>query len=461
MNKKALQKFKILIYMLALTAGIIIFACGFCTRLPKDVVLNGVDVGRLTRAEAVAKVREETQNYLRTRTLEIEADGDIYTYTYPEINYRDNLPKTVEKIRKSGTYAADIGYYLCGMDEVASGICAAVSREKVEPYAEFKKSGAPFSYCDGNDGVKADYDKLVADIENSLEGGFGRVTLSVKKIARDKNLNDVKKGTAFLSRFTTYFDGDNYNRSGNIALAAASVNGMILEGGKTFSFNGTVGERTPSRGYRMAKIIENGKFVEGVGGGVCQVSTTLYNAALLAGMNVTEFHPHSLAVGYVPPSRDAMVSGKAFDLKFQNPFKTPVYIRAETGKDSVKISFYGTDCGAKYSLETQVTGVIPAPVTTTDDPGRVSEGKDGLTSEGYLVINRGGFIKRVLLRKDKYLPVASSRLSGASVEDSGADESARLHLPEISLNMGLKQKFKSIRCGFSRLNNCLLNPVML
>ena len=79
-----------------------------------------------------------------------------------------------------------------------------------------------------------------------------------------------------------------------------------------------MGARTKARGFLPAKIIENGEFVEGVGGGVCQVSTTLYNCALLAGFNIEEYHPHSLAVSYVPPSRDAMVSGLSCDLKIKN-----------------------------------------------------------------------------------------------------------------------------------------------
>lgn len=96
----------------------------------------------------------------------------------------------------------------------------------------------------------------------------------------------------------------------NIALAAEKINGCILADGEEFSFNGRVGARTESNGFLSAPIILEGDFVEGVGGGVCQASTTVYNAALLAGMEITEQHPHSLRVGYVEPSFDAMVSGK-------------------------------------------------------------------------------------------------------------------------------------------------------
>ncbi|MDE5729476.1 MAG: VanW family protein, partial [Clostridia bacterium] len=165
--------------------------------------------------------------------------------------------------------------------------------------------------------------------------------------------------------------------------------------------------------FLPAKIIETGEFTEGVGGGVCQVSTTLYKAAVLSGMKVVEYHPHSLAVGYVPPSRDAMVSGKAFDLKIKNPAKTPVYIRATTLNGSVNFTFYGADDGAEYSIKSSVTGSIPAPEEITEERDKARDGRDGITSEGYLEITRDGYTKRTLLRKDKYLPVKKIIYGGA------------------------------------------------
>ena len=178
-----------------------------------------------------------------------------------------------------------------------------------------------------------------------------------------------------------------------------------MESGKTLSFNNIVGARVKERGFLPAKIIEKGEFVEGVGGGVCQVSTTLYNAALLSGLEIEEYHPHSLAVSYVPPSRDAMVSGTYFDLKISNPYPTPVYIRASVTGGSVAFSIYGYDDGTAYSLSSEVTGAIPAPEESCASPEEARAGKDGLTSESYLTVTRGSYVKTVLLRKDKYAPV--------------------------------------------------------
>ena len=216
---------------------------------------------------------------------------------------------------------------------------------------------------------------------------------------------DEKFDVELLSSYTTYFDGGNGARSHNIRLAASEIDGTVLENGEIFSFNGTVGPRSAERGFERANIIENGEFVEGIGGGVCQVSTTLYNAALLAGCKVVEYHPHSLAVSYVPPSRDAMVSGTFFDLKFENATGSTVYINAVTGENFVCFKIYGRDFGIKYDLSSSVTGAIEAPEEFTEDIALVREGKKGIISEGYLTVTENGVTREIFLRRDKYSPL--------------------------------------------------------
>lgn len=208
-----------------------------------------------------------------------------------------------------------------------------------------------------------------------------------------------------LCSFTTYFDKDNKDRCHNIRLAAKLIDGTKIENGEVFSFNSAVGERTVKRGFKIAKIIKDGEFVEGVGGGVCQVSTTLYNAALLSGCIIREYHPHSLPVSYVPPSRDAMVSGTDCDLKIRNGLDCPVYICSRTGKGYVTFEFYGRRGEAEYSIFSEVTGNIAAPEEKVDDPEKARDGKDGIMSSGYLTVKRGNYKKTTLLRKDKYKPL--------------------------------------------------------
>lgn len=410
-----LKKLNTFLCLSALLAGIIFCLCGFKTAIPKGVTVNGESVGGLSMQSAVQAVRTKIENELSQKTLKIIAADREYVFTYPEINYKDNLREVLRSAKRNGNYTAKVSYYLCGMEEIVWAICSNERIERVEPYAEFKAFGDPFVYHQGNDGRQVDFTRLRADIVASLCGNFEPITVKYFNIYRQKTVDTVKSETKLLSRFSTSFDSSNINRSSNIRLAAALLNGIILDGEKTLSFNDAVGARLPERGFLPAKIIENGEYTEGVGGGVCQVSTTLYNAALLSGMTIVEYHPHSLAVGYVAPSRDAMVSGKSCDLKISNPLKSPVYIRSHTDNGSVCFEIYGKSDGATYSIESSITGSIPAVEEFCSDPSLVREGRDGITSEGYLVINRAGFIKKIKLRSDKYLPQKRVILSDSVV----------------------------------------------
>lgn len=210
-----------------------------------------------------------------------------------------------------------------------------------------------------------------------------------------------------LSSYTTYFDESQTGRSENIRIAAGLVDGITVQAFGEFSFNQTVGRRTAEAGFQQAKIIVGGEYVLGVGGGVCQVSTTLYNAALKSGLTVTEFHPHSLRVSYVAPSRDAMVSTQS-DLKLFNPYSHPVKLRATVTKGSVKISFFGKNEGYRYEIISQILEEIapPPPVIKKGDKEEILRSpKNGVKSEAYLETYQGEkLVARKRLRADEYRP---------------------------------------------------------
>lgn len=211
-----------------------------------------------------------------------------------------------------------------------------------------------------------------------------------------------------ISAYTTYFNQNDGGRCENIAIAASLIDGITIQPYGEFSFNGTVGRRTAEAGFQQAKIILNGEYVLGVGGGVCQVSTTLYNAALKSGLTATEFHPHSLLVGYVPPSRDAMVSSQS-DLKLFNPRAHAVYLSAKVENGAVKITFYGKNDGDRYEIISKTLSQIPPPKPIVKDgaeDGVLREEKCGTKSESYLERYRGNqLLERKKLREDVYSPI--------------------------------------------------------
>ncbi len=150
--------------------------------------------------------------------------------------------------------------------------------------------------------------------------------------------NDLPKG--MISSYTTYYKTSQYNRSINVTLATKAINGTIVQPGETFSFNQTVGPRTAERGYKTAIVYSGGQMVYGLGGGICQVSSTLYNTVLKGNFRVVERWPHSLPVSYVPTGKDASVSWGNADFRFQNNYSFPIKIVASANNGTLTVSIY-------------------------------------------------------------------------------------------------------------------------
>ncbi len=248
--------------------------------------------------------------------------------------------------------------------------------------------------------------KTVCALTLSLACSGGLFSFSEQR--GEKAVRSGETASFQMSSFTTYFSPSDGGRCENISLSAHAVDGFFLQAYGDFSFNGWVGKRTAERGYKPAKVIVQGEFVEGIGGGVCQVSTTLYNAALLAGLSVEEYHVHSLAVAYVPPSQDAMVSSES-DLKLFNPYPFPVRLCVQTSKTSVTAAVYGKRTGELYKIESEITGEIAVgdPIEKLGDKeGILRYERKGTRSVSYLSRYKNGvLVERKKLREDAYAPI--------------------------------------------------------
>ncbi len=146
-----------------------------------------------------------------------------------------------------------------------------------------------------------------------------------------------------IGQYVTYFNSRNENRTQNIMLAAEAIDNHVIFPGEVFSFNEVVGKRSEEKGYMPAPIIIRGELSEGVGGGICQVSTTLFNAVEQAGLKIVERYSHSKKVPYVPPGRDATVDWYGADFRFQNRYNQPILIRAKRYGGSMIVKLYSSE----------------------------------------------------------------------------------------------------------------------
>ncbi len=261
-------------------------------------------------------------------------------------------------------------------------------------------------------GFKVDKEKLFNDFLSCVTLGGGAITIDYEKLLPSIFSSELEKFTFERSRFTTYFYSSKPERVENIALATKKLSGVKIENGEVFSFNDVVGQRTEENGFKNAPIIKNGRFEDGVGGGVCQVSTTLYNALLLSNVEILEVHPHSLAVSYVENSFDAMVSDFYADLKCKNQTGGPLYIAGYSSQSAVTFVVFGKEQKEEISKLSKTVGVIEGEDEIVHNPNLlkgervlVSQRKKGYLSQGYLIVKNGDLVEKRLIREDKYLPM--------------------------------------------------------
>lgn len=280
---------------------------------PEDIELSFHIEERVDEALNYTRSKSIWNNIKRKGKLNINKPYNIkIKATYNEVKLSKQLEKIYEKVNVE---AVDATFY-------------------VEPSGEIKRS-------ESKEGRDVDISKLKDDIYNMInKKKIKDINLPVLTLYPKTSTKQVKSINSILGQFSTSFN-DSTSRGSNIHVAGESTSDVLLMPGETFSYNKKTGARNWVNGYQSAPIIVGGKVVNGEGGGVCQVSTTIYNAALLSGLTIDEVHNHSLPSRYAPRGRDATVSYGYTDLKFTNPYTHPVYIKNIVGNGAITSKIYG------------------------------------------------------------------------------------------------------------------------
>jgi vancomycin resistance protein YoaR len=205
-----------------------------------------------------------------------------------------------------------------------------------------------------------------------------------------------------ISAYSTDYDPGNAPRVNNIHTLARALDGKLVAPGATFSFNGAIGERTAAKGYQEANAIVDGKLVPQLGGGVCQVGTTFFNAVFFSGLPVLERRNHSFYISHYPKGRDCTVSWGGPDFKWKNDTANWILVRTQFTSGSLTISLYGTDPGYDVQLQTgKFENVKPFPVQEVKDPALpkgakvISDpGVDGCTVTVVRTVYKAGVVVR-------------------------------------------------------------------
>ncbi len=222
--------------------------------------------------------------------------------------------------------------------------------------AELSVEGSTVNISQSQNGEKIDKGKLTDLTQQAITSGSSDVTLPVTLLKPERSTEDIQKMgiKEVIAEYSTPMAGRNGNQSYNVNKSANTLSGVIVAPDETFSFNGRVGVTDAAHGYKSAAVFSQGKVIQSAGGGVCQVSSTLYSAALRADLGIVSRSNHSMPVNYLPLGQDAAVADYGPDLKFKNNTGNHIYIQAFSNGGSITTRIFGTNTGKNVEVSSQV-----------------------------------------------------------------------------------------------------------
>lgn len=371
-------KIAILLSLLIVSLGNVVLsnAIEFEGKIHKNIYVRDINLSNLTKKEAIEKINKTLDD---NSSFFLLFNNEKYVFSKYDIGTSYNVGEVVEKAYSIGRDKDIISNIkmkssLSMGKKVILDYSITYDEKKLDRYLKelskkiyIKPQNATIRVINGKivitkdkNGYKLNKDELkntiiikIKDMDNKDEI---IPTISVKPLY---SYDDLGKIDTVLGSFETYFNKNNYNRSNNIKLAANATSNILLNKGDIFSFNSYIQRSHINKYLKEAPVIINGKPEKGIGGGMCQVSSTIYNAALYSGLEIINVRNHSIPSPYIAMGRDATVSGGSIDLKFLNKFDTPVFIHNQIIGNKVVCTIYGSKKDKKnIEIITETTAIL-------------------------------------------------------------------------------------------------------
>ena len=329
------------------------------------ISINGIDVSGMTKEEAVTAISSEVEKY-EDAEITLKADESTLTCTGKDLQVDIESEAVVDKAFYYGETGNIIERFEANQNlknggtkdftitpSVSTAVISAyleenISSLKKDPvdYGLTRKDGK-FELIEGESGYTIDTNSCATEIASYIsdewDGKDCNIALSTTVVEPEGSAEELQAVTDKMGTYTTDYSTSASGRKTNVANGASKVNGTVLYPGEQISIAGKLNPITEENGYAMAGAYENGQTVEAVGGGVCQISSTIYNAVIRAELQIDERYPHSMTVHYVDPSADAAIAGDYKDLKFTNNTDYPIYLELITTGSTITCNVYGKD----------------------------------------------------------------------------------------------------------------------
>lgn len=352
-------------------------------RIFSGVYIDGVHVGGMTREEAVEAVRQVQGGEGSTFAITVNVDGSTWqidsdtvplyrnidevvlqAYAVGRMNttairgttttpFRQRLATVQDALTTPRTFYTVTTYDRNVVRQMVDGIAASVNREPINAsVATFDTSSKTFTFNSDEAGVYVDADEIYQTVTGLLDSGVYQETVWVQpqlllaSVTKAELMNTFGKISSFTTETTS-----SANRNTNIRLSAEAINNTMLMPGETFSFNQATGQRTEEKGYKAAAAIAGGETFDEIGGGVCQTSTTLFNAVARANLKIVDRDPHAWPSTYVDKGEDATVNWPNLDFKFMNDTEWPIFIVAYYANRKVTVDIYGRTLGEGVTID--------------------------------------------------------------------------------------------------------------
>ena len=378
----------------------------------KNIEIN-ISINEDKLSNIIKNISSNLQDKLTNSSYYIEDDNLIITRgeagnTIKEDEFKEEIYDIVHDLTKTEEYI-DLPIEYKEPDEInIDEIHNEVYKEAQNAYYEQN----PFKVYNEVQGVDFDIDYAKSLIQENPEKKEYKIPLKYTDAEVTLEDLDVDIFPDLLGNYSTKYNELDEDRTNNLKLAASKIDGTILSPGEEFSYNKIVGERSIAAGYKESKIYSQGKVIDGLGGGICQISSTLYNAVMFANLEITERHNHQFITSYSEPGRDATVAYGSKDLKFVNNRTYPIKINVIVESGIAKVQIYGIkeeiECTVEFEIET---------VSTTDfdviyeDNSSMQEGTEkvkqaganGIVVNSYKVTKQNGIVvSKELISQDTY-----------------------------------------------------------
>ncbi|SJT32266.1 VanW family protein [Clostridioides difficile] len=393
---------KLVIAIGAVALVVIIFIGIMCIqfkgdKIAKNTYVNGVNIGKLTKSQA----KQELAKKYKLENVEFNYNDKSWKVKSKDLNLSTDLDKTVENAynlnRKSGFFG-NLSKTISANFGKKSNLVVVINYDKNKLKAEMEKiakeidvdvkdatldiSGEKVKVIPDSDGLKMDISKSMENFDNQTKKGNYKNELVVKATPAKVKKEQLANIDTNLGTYSTTFKTSQINRSINIKLATDNISNVLLMPGETFSFNKHTGKRSKENGYKSAPVIMEGEMEEDYGGGVCQVSSTLYNSVLYAGLEIVNVKNHTIPSSYVPKGRDATVADSGIDFLFKNNLKHPVYIKNYVSGNQIVCNIYGSaEDKQNITISTKLDGVSQTTMKRVNDP-TMPKGKEKVDKSG-------------------------------------------------------------------------------